>query len=352
MLIESLDRDAWRPHLLLVRGAAGTPLAQRAAELDVPVHMTQAMPLGTKGARRVPSLMRWLARHRPDVFHAHLTGPLSAKWALVAAVAARIPAIVATLQVVPPFELTRSSAIQLRALGRGVDRYIAVSRDIASYLVEKLGVPGHKVEVVYNAVRSERFAGASRAQLEGLPAAAEPRTIVLTCARLDRQKGHEVLLAAAAEVPNAVFLVAGDGPERSELEQLAARLGVEGRVVFLGYRDDVPELLAACDVFALPTRYEGSSLALLEAMAAGRAIISSDVPGNDELIENGTSGVLVPPDDPQALAQALNGLIADPALRRSLAEHGRSRAHEFRPEAMAQRVAQVYEELLGDGADG
>src|SRR5207249_3082155 len=101
------------------------------------------------------------------------------------------------------------------------------------------------------------------------------RPVILMPARLDGQKGHDVLLRAAAEVPEAMFALAGEGPLRASLEAQAAAAGIADRVVFLGHRTDIPELLAAADVFALPSLYEGSSLAVLEAMAAGRAVVSS-----------------------------------------------------------------------------
>src|SRR5262249_5244968 len=134
------------------------------------------------------------------------------------------------------------------------------------------------------------------------------RPVVLTLGRLDAQKGYPVLLEAAAQLPDADFAVAGEGPERDVLEDLAGRLGIADRVHFLGHRTDVPELLAAADVFALPSLYEGSSLAVLEAMAARRAVVSSAVGGTEELIEDGESGLLVPPGDAAALAGAIRRL--------------------------------------------
>jgi glycosyltransferase involved in cell wall biosynthesis len=132
------------------------------------------------------------------------------------------------------------------------------------------------------------------------------------------------------------------------LEALAARLGIADRVRFLGTRDDIPDLLAACDVFALPSLYEGSSLAVLEAMAARRAVIASAIGGTDELIEDGRDGLLVPPGDPEALAAALARLLNDAELRARLAANARERVErEFSRERMAARVGAAYEELLG-----
>lgn len=348
MLLASLDRVEWEPTLLLEDAPGVEPLAERAAGLGVPVRRIPAMPLGLGGARRVPGLVRLLRRERPEVFHAHMSSPVACKWGLAAAVLARVPAVLGTVQV-GAYDPDRSSRWQLRALVSRVDRFLAVSREIAAELVEELGWPVEKVEVVYNAVDVERTAVPAppglRAQLGG----SETRPLVLTPARLNAQKGHDALLEAIAEVPDALFLLAGDGPERGRLEALATELGVADRVRFLGRREDVPQLLAACDVFALPSLYEGSSLAVLEAMAAGIAIVSSAIGGTEELIEDGRSGLLVPPGDAPALAAALRRLLGEAQLREDFAARARERVDAgLRREQNADRVAAVYRELSGE----
>lgn len=349
MLLASLDRAEWEPTLLLSDAPEVEPLARRAAELEVPVRRIPAMPLGLAGARRVPALARLLRRERPAVFHAHMSSPVACKWGLAAAVLARVPAVLGTVQVGAYEPPNRSAYWQLRALSRRVDRYLAVSREIAEELVGRLDWPAAKVEVAYNAVDVERAAVAAppglRAQLGG----SETRPLVLTAARLDAQKGHPTLLEAIAELPEALFLFAGEGPEREALEARAAELGVAERVRFLGRREDVPQLLAACDVFALPSLYEGSSLAVLEAMAAGTAIVSSAIGGTEELIEDGRSGLLVPPGDAPALAAALRRVLGDPRLRGEMAARARERVDSgLTREQNAERVAGVYRELLGE----
>jgi glycosyltransferase involved in cell wall biosynthesis len=350
MLLESLDRTAWEPTLLLDAAPGVEVLAERAGELGVPVCRLPPMPLGIAGARRVPDLARMLRRRRPAVFHAHLSWPLAAKYALAAAALARVPAVLATVQLIPEFELERSSFLQLRALSFGVDRYLAVSQDIAGELVERFRWPAAKVEVVYNAVDIERFDVASSPTLRADLGADPARPLVLTPARLDEQKGHPTLFEAATRLPDAIFALAGEGPERAALEALAAERGIADRVRFLGHRTDIPQLLAACDVFALPSLYEGSSLAVLEAMAARRPVVSSAIGGTDELIDDGETGLLVPPGDAGALAEALGRLLSEPELRESLAARGRERVvRDFTREAMGSRVTAIYEELLGDG---
>jgi glycosyltransferase involved in cell wall biosynthesis len=349
MLLETLDRARWQPTLLLDAGGDAAPLEERAAALGVPSRRVAPMPLGLAGARRGIGLARMLRRERPALFHAHLSWPLAAKWGLAAAALARVPSV-ATVQLIPEMELERPSKIQLRLLSRRVGRYIAVSSAIAQELKQRFGWPASKIKVVYNAVDLGRFDARAPAGLREELGGSEEGPLVLTPARLDEQKGHDVLFRAAAAIPAAKFVLAGDGPLRGELEAEATRLDLGERVIFLGRREDVPQLLAACDVFALPSLYEGSSLAVLEAMAARRAVVSSAIGGTAELIADGESGLLVPPGDAEALATALRRLLDDPSLRKALAARARARAEaEFSREAMAQRVEGVYKELLGDG---
>jgi glycosyltransferase involved in cell wall biosynthesis len=353
MLLESLDRDEWRPTLLLEDAAGTEPLAERAAALDVPVTRVAPMPLGLEGARQVPALARLLRRERPDLFHAHMSSPVACKWGLAAAVAARVPAVLGTVQVGGYEPPDQAAYWQLRALARGVNRYLAVSRDIARELVERLGWPAEKIEVSYNAVDLRRVEVEAPPGLREQLGAGEAHPLVLTPARLDAQKGHRTLFEAIAQVPDAVFVLAGEGPEREPLEALAAQLGIGERVRFLGRREDVPHLLAACDVFALPSLYEGSSLAVLEAMAAGAPVVSSAIGGTDELVEDGSSGLLVPPGDSAALAAALRRMLGDPELRKELAARARERVErDLTRERMAARVTGVYRELLGGVPEG
>jgi glycosyltransferase involved in cell wall biosynthesis len=349
MLLESLDRGDWEPTLLLDAAPGTEPLAERAAELEVPVRRVPPTPLGLSGARRVPAMAAMLRREHPALFHAHLSWPLAAKYALAAAALSRVPGVIATLQLIPEFELERSSYLQLRALSLGVDRYIAVSREIAGELIERFRWPAAKVEVVHNAVDVERFDVSAAPALRAQLGASARRPLVLTLGRLDEQKGYPVLLEAAARLPEALIVIAGKGPERPALEALAAGLGIAERVRFLGHRTDIPQLLAACDVFVLPSLYEGSSLAVLEAMAARRAVLSSAIGGTEELIDDGDSGLLVPPGDAAALEDALDRLLADRKLRETLGARARERVEaSFTRQAMADQVVEIYERVLAD----
>ena len=172
--------------------------------------------------------------------------------------------------------------------------------------------------------------------------------IVGNVARLAPQKGHATLLEAAPRVlerhPDVRFAIAGDGELRSELERAAAPLG--DRVAFLGARDDVPDLLASFDVFAFPSLFEGLCLAVIEAQAAGVPVVATPVGGIVENVVDGETGLLVPPRDPRALADAIVRLLDDPALARSLADRARPKVlKRYSRERMVERTLALYDSM-------
>jgi glycosyltransferase involved in cell wall biosynthesis len=152
----------------------------------------------------------------------------------------------------------------------------------------------------------------------------------------------EALASTSVRTDDAV-LVVGEGPERDRLEDIARRRGLRC-VRFLGARPDIPQLLAASDLFVLPSLWEGLPMALLEGMAAGLPVIATDVAGSRQVVVNGESGLLVPPGDPTALASAMTGLLADDAERTRLGRAARQRVEsEFSAARQAARHAEAYE---------
>jgi glycosyltransferase involved in cell wall biosynthesis len=347
-LIEDLDTSRWAPTLLFDDARGAAPLAARAEKLGVPVHGVPSMPLGLVGARRTPRFARMLRRASPDVFHAHLSWPLAAKYPLAAAVLARVPAVVATVHLFPPVRIDRSNVIQQRLLAGRVGRYIAVSQGVACQLATVLGWSPENIDVIRNGITVERVRRQPDPRLHRCLAGDSEQLVFLTVARLAPQKGLDVLLRACPAVDRVRFVVAGEGPERVRLESQAAELGIRDRVLFLGYRTDVPELLAASDAFVLPSLYEGTSLALLEAMAAGKAVVASAASGTDELVVHAQSGLLCPPGNVEALVHALRRIRDDPEARARLGAAATQRAAvHFSAAETTRRVTGVYDDLLG-----
>jgi len=346
-LAAGLDRRDWQPTLIYHAAPGLAPLLAGARQIGMTLYPVLAMPDGLVGVRRLPNFIAQLRHLRPAVFHAHLVWPLACKFGLMAALLARVPAVVATEQVFVQFKLDPSIYLQQRLVAAGVDRYLVVSRDLARRLRQRLHIPCRKMQVIHNGIPPEAFSSPAGQQPPASIESTTGRPIVLTNARLDRQKGHTYLLEAAALVPQARFVLVGDGPERGALEAQAASLGLGERVQFLGYRSDIPQLLACCDLFVLPSLYEGLPLSILEAMAAGKPVIASAIGGTDEAIIPDETGLLVPPANPPALAGAIRKLLANPLLAQRLAAAGQARVKEmFSAEQMVRQVTQVYHELL------
>lgn len=241
-----------------------------------------------------------------------------------------------------------------RGVVRNLDALVAASRGHAGYLVEVEKVPVRKVLAIPNGVDVDAFrSGLSRHEARrrlGLPEDAHVAGIM---ASLRPDKAHDVFLRAAALVakddPAARFLVVGDGPERPRLEELTARLGLTDRVTFLGFRRDMPDILAALDMAVLSShpQQETLSVAALEAMSAGLPVVSTRVGFMDEIVIEGKTGRLTPPGDPGALAAAMAGLFAGEALRLEMGGAAKAlvRANHSL-DGMTRRFEDLFGELL------
>jgi glycosyltransferase involved in cell wall biosynthesis len=230
---------------------------------------------------------------------------------------------------VDAFETPRQAAVQ-RWLHRRATHVTAVSEAVAGTVVA-FGVPRERITVIPNGVDMARFDGAGADR--GALGAANGEPVVGSVGCLAARKDYATLLDALARMAargrRFHAALVGDGPERAALERQAGALGIGDRVTFLGERPDIERLLPAMDVFVLSSREEGIPNALLEAMAAGRPSVATAVGGTPEVLEDGVTGWLVPPSDPQALSVAIEQTLADPeeaarrgaAARRAMLEH-------------------------------
>jgi glycosyltransferase involved in cell wall biosynthesis len=241
----------------------------------------------------------------------------------------------------------------LRAL---TDRAIAVSESTRQFLVRRRFVSRDRVRLIWNGAPLGEFAPgpperglAVRREL-GLPADAP---VVGAVSRLSAQKGHRHLLDAAAMVlaerPDVRFLVVGDGDLAAPLRAQADALGIADRVVFAGHRTDVPAVLGAIDVLAIASLYEGTPLALFEAMAAGKTIVSTAVDGCAEVLEDGLTGLLVPPGDARALAGGLLRVLRDRALGEALGRAALAASRRYDVGHCVDQMQSLYEEVLAEG---
>jgi glycosyltransferase involved in cell wall biosynthesis len=237
----------------------------------------------------------------------------------------------------------------LRQLTPLMDRLIVVSRAIEEKVREE-GRVGAPVSLIYNGVDLQRYNHQQPCctlhDEYGIP---EDAPIVGVVARLEAEKGHRTLVDAwpevLAAVPNAWLLIVGEGSERDSLEAEAASLGVSERVVFTGRREDVPAVTAALDVSVLPSYREAQGLSVLEAMALSRPVVASNVGGIPEMIEDGVTGLLVPPNDCDALAAALIKLLTNHPYADMIARRGHDLVHErFCIELMVNSIESIYDE--------
>lgn len=239
---------------------------------------------------------------------------------------------------------------------RAVEAVVCVSESVRSEVLAT-GVSADRVHVIHDGVdvdalgawRGDERRRAARAELD----VGTADLVGVTAASLHRRKGHDVLLDALGRVElpagasRLVWIVAGQGPERAALEQRASGLPPRVEVRFVGQVASVESLLAAADVFCLPSRKEGLGVALLEAMAVGLAVVGSSVGGMKEAIEPLESGVAVPPGDPAALAGALTRVFCDPVWAKELGEHARQRVcADFSVKTMCERTEAVYAGLV------
>jgi glycosyltransferase involved in cell wall biosynthesis len=234
-------------------------------------------------------------------------------------------------------------------------RAVAISPAVAECLAAG-GVPRARIAVIASAVDPARVRPTvDRALLRAALGAAADDLVILTLSALVPRKGIDVLLDALAQLAaqdiRPQVWIAGEGPQRADLERQAAALGVAGAVRFLGRRADVGDLFAACDVFALPAHREGLGVAALEAMAAGRPVVASAVGGLGEAVVDGRTGLLVAPGDVTALTAALGRVLRDPPLRAALGAAGPARVAEgFLPEQMVAAYEHLYREILAGSA--
>ena len=340
-MVDGARSQTERGDEVLVACSAAGPLSGELAAAGVPV-----VALADSVVKRrfdlgyAVAIRRLAARTRPDVIHAHLYA------SIVASAAATCDGgfpLVVTEQTEAPWR-SRSARLASRLAYLRATEVIAVSDRIADGLVRDFGVPAAKVTTVPNAVTLPGCAPGPGVALRGRP-------VFGVCARLVAEKGVDVFLEAASRLarsfPDATFPIVGDGPLRSTLERRAGELGLRDRVVFLGFRSDARDVVAGFDVLVLPSRSEGTPLTVVEAMHAGVPVVASAVGGIPEQIVDGNTGLLVPPDDPAALARAMACVAGDGALAGRLAEAGRRHAHtRFHPDAMLGRLDAVYASAL------
>ncbi len=225
------------------------------------------------------------------------------------------------------------------------DWHVGLTRDLLRHIREQ-GVAEDRSGIIHTYADFEGAAPADRASLE----TPEGAPVALALSRLHEKKGLDTLLEAAARLPELYVWIAGEGPLETELKAHAARLGLEGRVRFLGWRNDRGALLAACDVVAFPSRYEPFGTVTVDAWAAERPLVAADAVGPAAYVRDGENGLLVPKDDVDALTDALRRVIHDKALAARLVAGGRADYESTFTKAAFQRDSIAFYEKVREAA--
>ncbi|WP_038011413.1 TIGR03088 family PEP-CTERM/XrtA system glycosyltransferase [Thauera sp. 63] len=351
-LINHMAYDRFR-HAVVAIAQCAPSFCQRVRRTDVEFISLHKPP--GHGVKLYPRLYRLFRQTRPAIVHTRNLAALEfAVPAAFAGVRARVHGEHGW-DTSDPGGTRRKYQLLRRAYSPFVNRYVALSGQIESYLTDRVEIARGRVERICNGVDTQRFRPAvQRASIAGSPFADPAAVVIGTVGRLQTVKDQVSLVRAVAiarkqgvDGSALRLLIAGDGPQRAEVASEIRATGIADITWLAGERSDVPEVMRAIDVFALPSRAEGISNTILEAMASGLPVVATDVGGNAELVVAGQTGALVPAENPDAMAQALLRYTSDAALRQKHGASGRQRVEQnFSIDNMVTRYTQLYESLL------
>lgn len=278
---------------------------------------------------------------RTHQYHANFYGRLAAIWA-------DAPCIVASVHNQYTRDLKPHRRLFNNLLARRTDALVAVSDAVKTDIIKYDRIAPRKVVVIPNGVDTDATIAGDRTTARAMLGIPADAILIGAIGRLTGQKGHAHLLEAFSTLPQtARLLLIGDGPLEGSLRARTAELKIADRVIFAGTRRDIPDMLAAMDIYAMPSLWEGLSNALIEAMAAARPMVASAIPSFINMLDHGRDALLVAPSDACALGQALHKLIADPALSRSMGEAARKKAVEqYGIGSTVERYTSLYESIL------
>lgn len=306
-LAKGLQARGWQAQVVAM--LSGGSIAEMFEESSIPVH-DLGIRRGVPDIRAFMRLRKIILMFRPDVVHSHMTH--ANLLARMTRAICPIPVLVNTIHNMT--EHRRWTELAYKMTNSMADLTTIICQAAAERYVKIGAVAANRVQVVVNGLPIEQFRPDSRSRAairQELEISEE--FVWLAVGRMEAPKDYGTLVRAVAQTRNGLFLVAGDGPLRREMEQLAAELRVLDRIRFLGIRRDVPRLMAAADAYVMSSAWEGLPMVLLEAAASGLPIVATNVGGNSAIVRDGISGYVVPPCDPQALARAMQRMQMDPA---------------------------------------
>lgn len=347
-LSTGLDANRFEVHVVGLRGGE---VAEWLAARGIPVTV-----LGVRGkldVARLRQLIRLLREGRFDLVHTHLFHADVA--GRLAAPLAGVPHLVHTVHVAE-MRFRPWRFLWARLTDKWCDRIVCCSRAVREHHAEKSGLPRSRYEVIYNGIDADAYRPdpARRAAMREQWGIGPAEVVLSFVGRLDRQKGVEFFLDAAARAhsrrASVRAVIAGDGPQRGMVEKFLARPGAAQWAKWLGFTPHVAGVLAASDVFLIPSRWEGFGIAAAEAMAARLPVIGTRVPGLSEVIEDGVTGLLVDSGDVNALVECIERLADDAPLRERMGRAGEDRVRRlFRIDAHLAAHARLYDDVCSPG---
>jgi len=354
-LLTKLDRDRFDPQLICLSGQGKLFCdAQLASEATLVLEKRQKNYLGLNlDLSAIAAIRRFVIRRSIRLIHAHNAAPL-----IYAGLASR--ALVRRPHIVYSehnqiYSASDTAKKKFRFYLRLADSVISVSHDLANSLRVSAGWR-RSIEVIHNGVDGHRFEVGRDEKVRAELGVTDEMFLIGTGVVLSRQKGIPDLIEAAqrvcAKCPRAMFVIAGDGPLRAELESLGRQSGLGSRLRFLGFRNDMPHFIAALDLYVLPSLWEGLPLALCEALAVGKPIICTNVGGNSEVVIDGENGYVVPAADPMALSVAILKVSQRSGRSETYCKSNRDRfERHFSDHAMVAAHEELYNRLLGDNLE-
>ena len=359
VFLKHLNRERYEPRVCVLSVKQGNVVADQIRALGIEVDLFEAgRLLDPRGNRR---LQQYLLSHRPAILHSHLD--YAAMLGGGACRAIGVPHVTTLHTMEAPAWHTRAywrQRMLYRALRQSCDRVITVSGSVRSHHLRRSGLSANKVVTIHNGIELDRFTAPTQEQREALWASfgvPQDAPLIVAVAVLRAAKGVQHLIDAAPAIlrsqSEARVLIVGTGSYESSLRERVTALGIGDRVIFAGHREDVPVVLSAGDVFVLPTLRDALPTVVIEAMAAGTPVVASGIDGLLEMVEDGVTGLLVPPADARQLADACLRLLNQPLLSASIIQAARAAAQErFGIDVHVNRVVGVYEEVISETAEG
>lgn len=298
------------------------------------------------------SFMNVIRREKADVVHVH--GWIAANFGRIAGKLTGVPTIMHEHGVDPKFPFSQRTADRL--LAPFTHTALAVSKSVQDFLIQNRSVRPNKIKLIYNGAPLSEFSPADPESVVkvreefGIPAGSR---VVGAIGRIDVQKGLVYLIDAARQIlelaSDVHFLIIGDGPKKEELENEVRELGLDANFRFTGHRTDVPVIQTMLDVQVFPSLWEGTPLTVFEAMAMGRAIVSTNVDGLGEVLSDKENALIVEPANPMQLARAILSILSDSRLADSLQENAKESSRNYDIDNTVRNLELLYEELYGAG---